>query len=180
MNARSPRAAQAIRPVQDSGFSLVEVVIAIGIFAFAVVGIVYLLGSGLSSSRDSAKDSSIAAALRSVDSTMRTISSGTLAGTVTTSGTSFYFDLFGNMLTSGSASNIYYTANVQRVNAASTEALTGMTNPWYGNTYTDSGTTTPGRYFLWKVTFLYPYPTNTLSTHQLVGGASYDPTFPHD
>ena len=178
MNADPPGMARKARTPRNPGFSLVEIMLALGIFSFCVVGIVYLLGSALGTSRDSAKDSSIAAALHSVDSSMRTISSGTLAGAVTSSGTSFYFDLFGNML-SGSGSGVYYTANVQAVNSGSLSAITGLTYPQYGNTvYSDSGTATPGRYFLWQVTFTYP--ANPNGTSVVIGESSYDPTLPHD
>jgi len=151
--------------------------VALGIFSFAVVGIVYLLGSGLSSSRDSAKDSSIAAALHSVDSSLRIISSGTLSK-IATSGTAgtYYFDLFGNpAITSGTTQNIYYTAVVTRVDAPSVSGTIGITSPPFTAAEVSDS---QNRQFLWKVTFYYPYvsPTNLgpISTHLLTGQADYD------
>ena len=168
--------------MRSPAFSLVEVIVALGIFSFAVVGIVYLLGSGLSSSRDSAKDSSIAAALHGLDATMRTLPSATLTALTTgtspmTSGTNLYFDLFGN-ITSGTASNIYYTANVQRVDPTSVGTLTGISTsgsvPFPQTQVTDS----QSRQFLWKVTFYYPYVSASnfgpMTTHMLIGQTSYD------
>lgn len=165
--------ASVAQSAQRSGFSLVEVMAAIGIFAFCVVSIVYMLGTALSSSRDSARDSSLAAALHGVDAAMRTIPPSTLNPTIITSGTSFYFDLFGNMLTSGTASNVYYVANVQAVNQNAVSNLTGISS----GTFTAAQVTqNQQRQFLWMVTFSYPPPNYPLSTTLLIGQASYDST----
>jgi uncharacterized protein (TIGR02598 family) len=143
-----------------AGFSLVEVVIAIGIFAFCVVSIVYLLGTALNTSGDSEKDSSLSAILHSIDSSMRMVPAVNL-GTLTT--TNFYFDLFGNALTNTSASgpDVYYSGKVTRISPTATTTATGVTN-------TD-------RYFLWAADFSYPPPGFPITNRLLFGGASYDP-----
>jgi len=58
------------RPAKRRGFSLTEVVIALGIVGFCIVAILGLLVTGLNSSRDSLNDTAIAAAARQVMSSL--------------------------------------------------------------------------------------------------------------
>lgn len=73
------------------GFSLVEVTLAIGIFSFALVGVVGLLASALQSSSETQRDSALASAVGTANVVIRssdpTISSLTL-----------HFDRAGNLL----------------------------------------------------------------------------------
>src|SRR5271155_1091560 len=57
-----------------AGFSLVEVVLAIGIIAFALVSIISLMSLGLQSSKSSTDDTNIALMTQSVISLLRTSS----------------------------------------------------------------------------------------------------------
>jgi len=181
MKAKPLETERVVCATQKSGFSLVEVVIAIGIFAFTVVGIVYLLGASLSSSRDSARDSALATALVSVDSAVRT--SGT---SLMLTGTNIYFDLYGNLLSGSNSTGIYYQASVQPVNSGSVAALTNLdfvnySNPTYQDiNYPALANYTAAHYFLWRVTFYYPYSTTSktgpFTTNLLIGGSAYDPT----
>ena len=68
---------------------MVEVIIAVGIFTFCIVSIVYLLGSALNSSRQSQIDSAMTGILRNMESELRALPSASLAGV---SGTNYYFD----------------------------------------------------------------------------------------
>ncbi len=56
---------------RPNGFSLVEVVIALGISSFAIVAIVGLIATGLSTSKDSADDTSLAMMAQMVNAALR-------------------------------------------------------------------------------------------------------------
>jgi type II secretory pathway pseudopilin PulG len=77
-------------------FTLVEIVIAIGIFTFAVLGVVFMLGNALRSSSETQRDSALASVVSSSASLVRS------QPTNATGATHFYFSLHGAMLTSSS------------------------------------------------------------------------------
>lgn len=56
---RSPRLACLVNPRQVAAFSLVEVILALGLFAFVIIPLIGLLGQGLTIGRDSANDSNL-------------------------------------------------------------------------------------------------------------------------
>ncbi|KAH0534008.1 hypothetical protein FGG08_007385 [Glutinoglossum americanum] len=83
---------------RSRGFSLVEISIALGVFAFAILGVFGLLGVALDTSTESQRDSSLASVIRTVDSDIR---SATDASTLAAlSSTPRYFDIVGKPLTS--------------------------------------------------------------------------------
>ncbi len=53
-------------------FTLVEIVLAVGIFAFAIIGVVFLLGTGLKISAEVQRDSALSSALMTAASLLRT------------------------------------------------------------------------------------------------------------
>jgi len=54
-----------------SGFTLVEIAMAVGIFAFAILGVVFLLGTGLRSSAEVRRDSALSSALMTSSALLR-------------------------------------------------------------------------------------------------------------
>jgi len=91
------------RPSKGAAFSLVEVVVAIGIVTFALVSIISLISLGLQSSKDSTDDTNIALMTQTVITLLRTNGYVNVTGTAgVLSGTSSYltcyFDSSGNPL----------------------------------------------------------------------------------
>lgn len=99
------------------GFSLVEVVLAIGIFAFAALAIVAMLGQGMKTSRDARLESVAALLSGKVNSTLRASSAW---GAPTSDATNF---TGGNSLTdiaggSPATSTNYYNISLSNVSAS--------------------------------------------------------------
>ena len=74
--------------MNSRGFSLIEVVLAIGIFAFAAIAIVALLGQGMKTSGDARLESVAALLSGKVNSTLRASSAWDTAN-ITTNAKSF-------------------------------------------------------------------------------------------
>ncbi|HSI86946.1 MAG: Verru_Chthon cassette protein B [Candidatus Methylacidiphilales bacterium] len=148
-----------IRRTQRLAFSLVEVVMALGVFSFCLVSVIYLLGVGLGSSRESARDSALAAALRSVDTELRMLPAATLANTTWNSTNLYYFDGAGNRLTNAVANMVMYRARVTRVPPSAAGNLTGATNSTF--------------HYLWTVSFSYPAPQYPMTNTRTVGRTLY-------
>lgn len=85
------------RRKRPQGFTLVEIVIAVGIFAFAIIGVVFLLGTGLKVSTEVQRDSALSSALMTASSLLK---SSTPTPTV------LYFDNTGSL--TPSAANAFY------------------------------------------------------------------------
>jgi len=104
------------------GFSLIEVVIALGIVAFGLVSVIGLLPVGLQSFRQ-AIDNSVTTQIvqRVVDETQQT-DFNTLANTV------YYFNDQGTML-SGTSSQTLYTVNVS-INKSTAVPSDGIVGPY--------------------------------------------------
>jgi type II secretory pathway pseudopilin PulG len=71
VNASTPNKTRSSRTAWQAGFSLVEIAMAVGIFAFAVMGIVFLLSQALQSTSETQRDSALATALISASATVR-------------------------------------------------------------------------------------------------------------
>ncbi len=80
--------------IRSGGFSLIEIVLALGIISFALVSILGLLAGALSTSRD-ASDDRIAASM-----TTRLLSELRSSATFQNATTNYYFDVDGQLLTS--------------------------------------------------------------------------------
>lgn len=78
-----------------SAFTLVEIVMAIGIFTFALIGVVMLLGNALRSSSETQRDSALATALGTSASVVRSMSTSV-------SSTNLFFNQQGSLLTNNS------------------------------------------------------------------------------
>ncbi len=153
---------------KGEAFSLIEVIIAMGIFTFCIVSIVYLLGTALSSSRQSQIDSALVGVLRSMDSELRalpytnssasalSLTSPNLAGT-----NSFFFDQNGN-LTTNTASRSFRAVLTRVTNVASLTAVTNGAN-------VSPGVTNSTNHYLWVMKVSYPAP-NFPYTNSLVLG----------
>jgi len=144
----------------------VEVIIAIGIFAFCIVGIVYLLGSALSSSRESQRDSALRSILQNTEAEMASLPASILTNLTSTN---FDFDLSGALTTV--PTNGAYRVVVSRVSAA---AVTGLTKVMNG-TNISPGVTNADNHFLWVLRVSYPPPdypqTNTLMIGRALMGS---------
>jgi len=118
------------------GFSLIEVVIAIGIFSFAAVAMIGLLAVSLTSEEASSSDTAMATMTQTAMSSLR---GDTFSQLTTANGTAMYFDVRGTRLvdsvgndltltTAKAAGAIYQctiaTASVQPVNSSNTASAT--------------------------------------------------------
>lgn len=80
-----------IRP-NAKGFSLVEVVLSVGIFSFAIVGVVFLLGTALQSSSETQRDSALSSALQTATAIVQSYDNSTDSAVL-------YFDQQGSLVT---------------------------------------------------------------------------------
>ena len=105
--------------MDSRGFSLVEVVMAIGIFAFAAVAVVALLGQGMKTSGDARLESVSALLSGKVNSTLRA-SSAWDAANITTNAKSFTQGKTLAQIAAGSPSTttLYYSLLLSNVPAA--------------------------------------------------------------
>jgi Tfp pilus assembly protein PilV len=94
------------RCVPADGFTLVEIVMAIGLFTFALLGVVFMLGNGLRSSSDTQRDSALASVVSSSVSLVRAQPTNATLATN-------YFSLQGAMLPN--ASNAAYQVVLKSV-----------------------------------------------------------------
>ena len=101
---RLPKGGQSTLPPRDA-FTLVEVVIALGIFAFVIVPIIGMIGNALSVSKDSVDASTAAQIFRVVEAYASTNTDTTLTGT------NLYFNNYGEMMTNASAADAAYQVN---------------------------------------------------------------------
>jgi uncharacterized protein (TIGR02598 family) len=92
------------RSRQSGGFSLIEIVIAIGLAAFAIVGLIGLMPQGLTTLKQSRSDSLRAEILKSVANTAKQTDFSLISSL---NGTNFYFDADGVLVTSGSPDALY-------------------------------------------------------------------------
>ncbi|PTY00987.1 hypothetical protein DB346_15395 [Verrucomicrobia bacterium LW23] len=152
-------AAAAVHRSHRRAFSLVEVVLALGVFSFCLVSVIYLLGVGLGSSRESQRDSALAAALRSVDTELRMLPAATLAGAAWNSTNVYYFDIAGNRLTNAVPGMVMYRAKVTRVPVGIAATITGANDGSFA--------------YLWTVSFSYPAPLYNSTNTRTVGRTLY-------
>ena len=143
-----------------------EVIIAIGIFSFCIVGIVYLLGAALSSSRESQRDSALRSILQNMEAEMGALPASILTNLASTN---FDFDLSGALTTV--PTNRAYRVVASRVSAAAVEGLTSVTN----GANVSPGATNADNHFLWMLQISYPPPnypqTNTLMIGRTLMGS---------
>jgi len=114
-----------------SGFSLVEVAIALGVLSFVIVPILGLMGTGLSTARDAALDMAALQIRQRVESDMRQMTFASISQTAFSTNYSFSKD--GRALQSGDpsfAQNALYKVQVK--NSPLTGVNSGMTNALVG------------------------------------------------
>lgn len=100
----------------EPAFTLVEIVMAIGIFAFALIGVVMLLGNALHSSSETQKDSALSSAV--------TMASAWVRGAPTNSvSTNLYFNQMGVVVTNASDGHFQFA-----LRSVGTEAGVGPAN----------------------------------------------------
>jgi uncharacterized protein (TIGR02598 family) len=97
-------------PRNRNGFTFVEVTLAIGIFAFALIAMIGLLGIGLSGEKSSAEDTRFAGMADYVIATERNNSFATVSAANYTS--TYYFDLLGNTNTQSAAYALCTVTNI--------------------------------------------------------------------
>ena len=146
--------------IRPGAFSLVEVIIAVGIFTFCIVSIVYLLGSALNSSRQSQMDSAMTAILRNAESELRAVPSANLAAMT---GVSSYYDVGGNLATN--TNSRAFLAVVTRVAPASVASMTSVTN----GANISAGITNTTNNYLWVLKVSYPPPNYPLTNNLILG-----------
>lgn len=135
-----------------NGFSLVEVVVAIGIFAFCIVALIGLLQVALTSVRESQVDSSLASVMGNLSARLNTIDAAKLAGV---DGTNQYFDLTGMPVASTNGASSYFRAKWSEVDTVTMDALFGLSGGINLRT--------------WAVEIEYPAPQYGKSLRFLVG-----------
>jgi len=123
------------------GFSLIEVMLALGVFSFGVLSIVGLMATGLDSTADSRTNLAIANITRQLRASLQATPYSSVA-----SGTSYSFTYGGYPVTS--ATGAYYTATLSPVSPV----------------YPSSASTTTTNAFIVDVQITYPYPSNAIST----------------
>lgn len=110
---------------RQRGFSLVEVVIAIGIIAFAIVAIFGLMSAGLRNGQESASDLALGMMTQSVSANLRMAGYQAVLSNAaylpSNTNANFYFNLDGDMALDGAGapstaplSNSYYLCSVAR------------------------------------------------------------------
>lgn len=127
---------------------------AVGIFAFCIVSLVYLLGLALDSSRDSQRDTAAAAMIRSLDAELRATPAASLATPSWVTTNTAYFDLTGNRTTNGA--KIFYRAKFRSAAADLLGSASNSTN-----------------FFLWTVELSYPAPGYAQTNHFILGRGVY-------
>lgn len=130
------------------GFSLVEVMLALGVISFAIVSLLGLLTVSSASSRYSEEDTAIAAIARQVDTELR----NTLTANLPTAGATWYFDNDGKHLLSAGDSipiDAIYRCEI---------SLTG--DPTYDSTTATNGSATN----LYRLQLLVSYAARRKTT----------------
>ena len=123
------------------GFSLIEVMLAIGVFSFGVLSIVGLMATGLDSTAGSRTNLAIANITRQLRASLQAAPYSSIA-----SGTSYSFSYGGYPVTS--ATGAYYTAVLTPVPPA----------------YPSSGQfSTSTNASIVRMVIMYPYPSNAIS-----------------
>lgn len=110
------------------GFTLVEVVVAIGIFAFCIVAVLGLMQVALSASRDSQIDSSIGGLIGNLSASLNSLDANELAAAASTNR---YFDEAGRPLSTNAQGSAYFRTTLSAVAPTVIEqtfALPGGTN----------------------------------------------------
>lgn len=130
-------------------FSLVEVVMALGIFAFAICSIMGLMTMSLAADRRSASDTCLAAMSREVFSSLRGLPFSSLPAS-----TNFYFDVEGSLLSG--TDGAYYAC----------ETVLGDATP---------GSLTAGKLKKVRLTFTWPRDVPRPETNVFLGSlANYE------
>jgi uncharacterized protein (TIGR02598 family) len=127
-------------------FSLIEVVLAIGIFAISILAIVGLMGTGLTSVENSSNSFAIANITRSLRANFETTA-------------------YTNVINAGAAQTLaasYYTSSGYLTNASDPAYYTVSCTPamTYQGATTNSLMSSPNAAVI-AVSVLYPYPINT-------------------
>lgn len=142
---------------RSDAFSLVEVVIAIGIFSFCIISIIYLLGVALDSSRQSQIDSAMTGVLRNMDAELRGLPyndpNALSLNSATLESTDYFFDSAGNL--AANTANRIFRARLSRVAPAKVGTLTSVTNST--------------NHYLWVLKVAYPAPNFPLTNTLLFG-----------
>lgn len=110
---------------RQGGFTLVEVVIAIGLFTFCVIAMVGLLQVALSSTRDAQTDSAIAGLMGNLSAKLDSLSESQLAGLQSSNR---FFDAVGGPLEQGNDPAAYFRVRFEPVSASAVNETFALTN----------------------------------------------------
>ena len=106
-----------------NGFSLVEVVMALGIVAFALVSMLGLFSVGIGASKHSGEDTEVASMSAQVMSRLRNITNSAVPAT-----TNLYFDYQGRFTNTANSQYGYYECRLTTQSASSTEISSDTTS----------------------------------------------------
>ncbi|MEO7934191.1 MAG: hypothetical protein ABIT76_13640 [Chthoniobacterales bacterium] len=135
-----------------AGFTLIEVVMSIGLFSFCIVSIIFLFGVGLDSSRESQRDAAFGAILREMDVELRSKSVSLTASNDLT----LFFNAVGSTV----------------ANTSPEAAFRAVSHRVAAN---KAGVTNTNRLSIWKVEISYPAPSYpSTSRPYLIGNALYE------
>jgi len=130
------------------GFTLVEVVIALGIFSFCIISVLGLMQVALASSRDSQTDSSISSLVSNLSARLGSLDSN-----------SVFFDRTGMPVQTNAMSSAYFRASLTPVDPAAVASTFGLTN---GNSLQ-----------VWSVSIGHPSPAYGQTFRIILGGRKW-------
>jgi uncharacterized protein (TIGR02598 family) len=143
------------RMARARGFSLVEIVIALGVFSFAVIGVFGLISIALNTSKEAQRDSTLASVIRTLDADIRSTTSSAAIAALST--TPRYFDEVGKPLTSSTGAYCKVTlVKGSESNIAGTYGLANASN-----------------LHVWSATIAYPAPVYKETTVFLLSSSTY-------
>ncbi|HEY8966061.1 MAG TPA: Verru_Chthon cassette protein B [Candidatus Methylacidiphilales bacterium] len=121
-------------PTRPAGFSLIEVVIAIGVVSLAILPLIALLPAGLKTNRSSTAQTGAMGLLTAISADIRTAASGGVSPrygiqTGAAAGQTLYFDEAGT-LTSLQPGKPGFKARIQPVALSSTKTVIRVTVTW--------------------------------------------------
>jgi uncharacterized protein (TIGR02598 family) len=134
----------------------VEVVVAIGIFAFCIVALVGLMQVALSSSRDSQVDSSMAGLISNLSANLNALEPNELQNVA---GSEHFFDLAGVPVASGAEDSVHFRARLEAVDPSVLDGAFSL----------PAGTNLRA----WVVSVEYPAPEYARSSRFLLGRRSW-------
>jgi len=147
-------------PARRGGFSLVEITIALGVFAFAILSIIGLLSVALNTSTETQRDSSLSTLIRTLNSEVRSATTTNAVNALLNG--PLYFDIVGKPVSAGS--NAYFT--VSFTSSSQSAAAQNTVKTLFG-------LQSASNLNIWSASIAYPPPANPNKTVVLINNATY-------